>query len=242
MGYLREDPVEDSPYRRIRDRFERAALSPSRLRSVYARVDCLFFLHRHSMEVARREQPLRDSDHLWYGLRPGSGADAPDRRGFVHCGSLAEHKLIDLLLDALDRVRTPVTVSLFGGDRARIEALQRAVRDRPCAARLDFRGWRPHADLRRELPAFRYGIALQEGLKVVDYLEGGLTPIVPALPSYQEVLDTRHAVFFRPDDPDSLASGLDRAGERAADPTAVRELCERFSVERRAARILARLG
>jgi hypothetical protein len=79
-------------------------------------------------------------------------------------------------------------------------------------------------------------------MKVVDYLECGLTPIIPALPSYLEVLDARHAVFFRPDDADSLARALDAAGGRAADREAVRELCDRCSVDRRAATILGRLG
>jgi len=241
-GYVKEDPVPGSRYSAIRERFEKTNERLSFIRRLYSRVDCLFFLHRHSMDIARREVALRDSEHLWYGCRAERPVLEPRGGGFVHCGSIAEHKLFDLLLDALDRSESQVRVSVYGGDPSRIAELRHAVRGRPCSERLDFRGWFTHADLQRQLSGFQYGIALQEGLKVVDYLENGLLPIVPDLPSYRDVLDDRHAFFFRADDPESLARCLDRAGERRPDPVAIDELLTAYSVDRRAEKILAHLG
>ncbi|MGE0551871.1 MAG: glycosyltransferase [Gemmatimonadales bacterium] len=240
-GYLREDPVPGSRYEGIRRRFERGNESLAMIRRVYAEVDCVFFLHRHALEAVRQTQPLRDGDHLWYGVRPGIAAGGADRRGLAHCGSLAEHKLIDLLLDALDRAQTPLRVTLYGGTPDRIEAVARGAAGRPCSARIELPGWLPHPALHQALQRHTHGVALQEGMKVVDYLEAGLTPIVPEIPSYREVLDERHAIFFRPDDPSSLAAALDGAQGRRADPRAVAELAERYAVDRRADAIVSRL-
>ncbi len=240
-GYLKEDPVPDSRYLRIRNRFERTNDPRWRIRRIYSRVDCLFFLHRHSLEAVARDQAVRGAEHLWYGLQPPASEPAHGRHGFVYCGSVVEHKLFDLLLDALDRVKMEVRVSVYGAEPSRVAKLKKTTAGRPCWARLVFHDRRDHADLQGLLRAYQYGVALQEGLKVVDYLENGLTPIVPDLPSYREVLDERHALFFRADDPDSLARRLDGVDQRTADPAAVRELLDTFSVERRAQKILARL-
>jgi len=149
--------------------------------------------------------------------------------------------MFHLLLDALDRVHTDVRVGLFGGEDSVIAELSRTASHRPCWPRLEFHGRLDHAALQDRLLSYRYGIALKEAMKVVDYMENGLTPIVPDIPSYREVMDERHAMFFRSDDPDSLAQCLDGAGGRIADLSATQELLARYSVDRRAAKVIAKL-
>jgi glycosyltransferase involved in cell wall biosynthesis len=244
MGYLKEDPVADSPYAAIRRRFEERNESLELIQRVYSQADCVFFLHRHSLEVARRDLALRDADELWYGLHgePPVQDPAEDRDAFVYSGSLEEHKLFVLLMDAIDQVHTDVRVSVYGGDSDQIADLRRRAVGRPCGKRLDFLGWRRPTDLLTQLRRYRFGIALQEGLKVVDYFESGLVPIVPDIPSYRDVLDERHACFFHPDSPEHLAQALDHAVGRArVEPAAIRELCDTYSVECRAEKILAKL-
>lgn len=243
MGYLREDPIPESPYATIRDRFESRNEPRKLIQHVYSQADCVFFLHRHSLEVARRDLALQSADELWYGFQDGAPVEglSKDRDAFVYSGSLEEHKLFVLLMDALDQVQTDVRVAVYGGDSSQIADLRRRVAARPCGNRLDLLGWRKPTDLQAQLGGYQYGIALQEGLKVVDYIENGLIPIVPDIPSYREVLDDRHAVFFRPDDPTSLAEALSNPPLMARDLPAVRELCAAHSVGRRAQAILARL-
>ncbi len=239
-GYLRADPVADSPYARTREVIEQVNQSLSFIRTVYSRADCVFFLHRHSMDVARRDGAVRDSEHIWYGVRAPRQSGGR-RQGFVHCGSILEGKMFHLLLDALDRVQTDVRVGIFGGEASVIEALGRTASHRPCWPRLEFLGRLDHAALQDRLLSYRYGIALKEAMKVVDYMENGLTPIIPDIPSFREVMDERHALFFRSDDPASLARCLDGAGGHIADLAAARELFDRYSVDRRAERVIAKL-
>ncbi|NNG15059.1 MAG: glycosyltransferase family 4 protein [Gemmatimonadales bacterium] len=241
MGYWNKEPLEGSPYADARQRFAERNEPIAQIRRVYQQADCVFFLHKHSLALARRDLALRDAEHLWYGLRCSTRAAPTGGQGIVYAGSLSEDKLIDFLLDALDRVETDVRVSVYGGDSDQIGDLRRRVAARPCGKRLDFRGWQRPADLSRELPKYRFGVAMQEGMKVVDYLESGLTPIVSDTPAYRDVFDARHACFFRPDSPEQLAQALDHAVDHAIQPAAIRQLCDTYSVERRARKILARL-
>lgn len=244
MGYLKEDPVAGSPYAAIRSRFEERNEPLDLIQQVYTQADCVFFLHRHSLEAARRDLVLRDADELWYGFQgvPSVEDRTEDRDAFVYSGSLEEHKLFVLLMDALDRVHSDVRVSVYGGDSGQITDLRRRVAARACGKRLEFLGWQRPTDLQAQLLRYRYGIALQEGLKVVEYIENGVIPIVPDIPSYREVFDDRFVVFFRPDAPASLAEALTSPTLKTSDHSAVRQFCAAHSVEHRARTILARLG
>jgi len=241
MGYFNKEPLDGSPYAEVRQRFAERNESVALIRRVYRKADCLFFLHRHSMTLARRDLALRNTEHLWYGLRRRPAEAPTTGRGFVYAGSLSQDKLVDCLLDALDRVQTDVHVNVYGGEREQIAELQRQVAARPCGERLTFHGWQRPATLARELTKYRFGVAMQEGMKVVDYLEGGLTSIVSDTPAYRDVFDARHVCFFRPDSPDELAHAFDHAHDYPIQPAAIQQLFETYSVERRAQTILARL-
>jgi len=243
MGYWNKEPFEGSPYAAVRQRFAQRNEPIQVIREVYRKADCVFFLHKHSLELVQRELPLRDAESLWYGLHWHPNDAPQERHGIAYIGSLTEDKLTDLLLDALDRVKTDVRVSLYGGDHSQMAALRRRAAGRPCAERLDFRGWRRPNDLPGELRGYRFGLAMQEGMKVVDYLENGLTPVVPETPAYRDVFDERHVIYYPPDDPQQLAEVLDTCASHAleASPAALQEFCAAHSIERRAQTILTRL-
>lgn len=241
-GYLNKEPLEGSPYADVRRQFAKRNEPIRTIRGVYAKADCVFFLHKHSLETARRELAIPNAEHLWYGLQCSTEAPATDGRGIVYVGSLSEDKLTDLLLDALDLVETDVRVTLYGGDSKQIAELKHRAAARPCAERLDFRGWWKPKDLPGELRGYRFGLAMQEGMKVVDYLESGLTPIVPDTRAYRDVFDERHVIYYPPDAPQQLAAALDGCDSRVRDPSAIREFCAAHSIERRAQTIMTHLG
>jgi hypothetical protein len=83
---------------------------------------------------------------------------------------------------------------------------------------------------------------MQEGMKVVDYLESGLTPIVPDTPAYRDVFDDRHVIYYPPDGPQQLAEVLDSCESRVRDQSVLRDFCAAHSIERRAQTILTRLA
>ncbi len=240
-GFLREDAVANSRYAAIRDAFESDSRHHALLRHVYSNADTVFFLHQHCLDAVKRALPLNDADALWYGFRQDRKAFQPTGSSFVFCGLISEHKLIDLLLDAFDLVKSSARLAVYGGNEHQASRWREKMESRPCADRIAFHSALPYPALQERLRDYRFGLATQEGMKVVDYIENGVTPIVPDIPSYRDVFDERHVIFYRPDDPVDLARTLDAAAGHVYDPAAIRELCERYSLERRAEKILARL-
>jgi hypothetical protein len=69
-----------------------------------------------------------------------------------------------------------------------------------------------------------------EGIKVVDYLENGLTPIIPRLGTYAGVFKDDQVIYFAPDVPESLADALMNARNRAAHLKNVLNIIEHYSI------------
>jgi glycosyltransferase involved in cell wall biosynthesis len=233
-GFRKEDRVEGSPFAKLRDSLEAANHSFRLLRRVYCGADALVFLHEHSLKAAQQRLPLRRALALWHGLdRERMQLGGPRPRDLVFCGSLGAGKLFDLVPDALARARSGAVCDVFGGSPEEIERWQRRAAELGVAERLRFLGRLPYGELRLRLREYRCGIQTMEGLKVVDYLEAGVVPILPRIPSFSELFAERDVAFYRPDDAQSLARAIDAQLAAPGDEGALRRIAEQHPLERR---------
>jgi len=233
-GFRKEDHVEDSPFGELREAIEAGNHSFRLLRRVYTSADGLVFLHEHSRKAAQQRLPIARAISSWHGLDAGRmqlGGCRP--RDLVFCGSLGPHKLFELIPEALRHVKNPTRVDVFGGTPDEVRAWAHRASDLGISQQLRFLGRVPHAELRRRLREYRFGLLTMEGLKVVDYLENGVIPVLPRIPSFTELFDESDVAFFRPDDAASLAQTLDRRLPHATDDAGLRRIAERHPIDAR---------
>lgn len=102
-----------------------------------------------------------------------------------------------------------MTVDIIGGAPEDIERVQAEAETRGIGGKLRFLARVPHRELPDILTRYKFGLSLVEGLKVADYVECGLTPVIPNIPMYREIFTQTEACFFEPDDPSSLSQVLD---------------------------------
>jgi|JTFO01.1.fsa_nt_gb glycosyltransferase involved in cell wall biosynthesis len=230
-GYHKEERVPDSPYRRQRSAMETSNQSMGFLRKLYKNVDGIVFTSTGSEQIVQSNLGIRNTTSIWYPLDK-KYADDPALRplSFVYCGSITQGKLMDLLLDALALTPADVAVDIYGGGEKDQNALQRLAQQKNLAGRINFQGAVPYQQLSSALQKYRFGIATMEGIKVVDYLENGLTPIIPRLGTYAGVFKDDQVIYFAPDVPESLADALMNARNRAAHLKNVLNIIEHYSI------------
>ncbi len=145
---------------------------------------------------------------------------AQDARLVVYAGQFFAWKGVDTLVDAAARAPS-LSVLLVGGrpdDRARIEARVRStgaahVRLHPPVEPSMVPQFLAAADVlvipnsAKEPISARY----TSPLKLFEALAAGRAVVASDLPSLREVLHEDNAVLVRPDDPEALARGLERA-------------------------------
>ena len=146
----------------------------------------------------------------------------PDRRRLVCVSRLSREKGIDLLVDAMARVRDPLVCLTVVGDGPEYAALL-ARRDRlGLAARVDFAGRRDHDEIPRWMAA-------ADVVVLSSRSEGHPNVLVEALASGRPVVATRVGgvpeivagpelgIVVPPEDAAALARGIDDALARAWD-------------------------
>lgn len=241
-GYLKEDPVEGSPYASIRADFEATNEDRGLIEAVYRGADCVFFLHKHSMELVRSQIPLRDADFLWYGLGAFNRAPSAERpEEFMYCGGLAPNKLVGLVLEALRLTTRVKRLDIFGGTPNQLQELETAIRSAGLEGKVRLMGYRPFAQLREEMGKYRYGLATLEGIKVADYVEAGCVPIIPRIPSYTDVFLENDVRFFQADRADDLARVLDDSATFGPSNDGLKRVSDAYSLGKRVDKIVARL-
>lgn len=127
----------------------------------------------------------------------------------MYCGSLGQGKLIELLLDALALAPSNLVVDLIGGSAGDVRRVGGEAERRGVSANIRFLDRVTARELPGVLGGYAFGLSLMEGLKVTDYVECGLTPVIPRIPMYEAIFDARTAVFFEPDSAASLRERLD---------------------------------
>jgi hypothetical protein len=233
-GFRKEDAVDGSPFAEQRAAVESRNHSFRLMRRVYTGADGVAFLHEHSMKAAGARLPLRRAVSLWYGVdaeRLELGGERPHE--LVFCGSLGDGKLFDLVPEALRQTRGSARIDVFGGSAGEIRRWQARAADMGLGTRLHFLGRVPYREMRERLRHYRYGILTMEGLKVVDYLENGVVPILPRIPSFSELFPEGDVQFYRSDDAASLAGCIDASLARPFDNSALRRVARQHSLDRR---------
>jgi len=80
-----------------------------------------------------------------------------------------------------------------------------------------------------------------EGMKVIDYIENGVVPIIPEIPSFTEIFDRSEVVFFSPDSVGELLNAIYTCTTRDYDNSALKRVMETFSLNHRAQKIIKHL-
>lgn len=241
-GMHKEDPVPNSPYAHLRSAKEQSNQDLSLIKYVYEGVDVLFFIHPHSEAKAKAICNLQKTQSLWRALKQVNFppfAERTDR--FVYCGNISETRLFDLLIDAIEGLGDGCRVDVYGGNREDIEARKKQLAERDMLANFDFKGHVANSALQGYFKNYRFGIALLEGIKIVDYVENGLIPIVPRVPSYQDIFTDSTAVFFEPDSAAGLREVLASCQTRELDNAVMTELAKEYSLPAFAGKIIQHL-
>jgi len=180
-GVHKEDPVPNSPYALLRAAKEQSNQEQSLIRYVYEHVDLLFFIHPHSEAKAKTLYVLPRTQSLWWGVKQSQFPPFAERtEGYVYCGNITQTRLFDLLIDAAEGLGDDFRVDVYGGSCEDIEERKKELAQRQMLANFDFKGHVPNSDISRYFKKYRFGIALLEGIKIVDYVENGLIPILLA--------------------------------------------------------------
>jgi len=172
----------------------------------------------------------------------GSGASASGRSvekplGLVYHGSLLPYYGVDVLLQAIGRVRSrwPFELDVYGGGEAG-EALGAAARDGGLGEAVRFHGTVAQTGLAAVLQRAGGGVVPTRGGPMLDLslsnklLEMaciGMPIVASALATYRRHLPDDCVVYAPPGDPDALAAALDRFAAMSA--------AERSALARRAA-------
>lgn len=207
-GYYKEDRVGASAYAEQRRHIEEGNKDITVLKSIYKNVDGIVFTSNESRKIVTEDLGLKHTTYVWYPLIPHPRASA-DGRGIVYCGSLGPNKLIELLLDALSLTPSDLVIDLIGGSTEDVRRVKGVAERLGVSKNLRFLDRVPARELPRILGEYAFGLSLMEGLKVTDYVECGLTPIIPRIPMYEAIFDASNAVFFEPDSAASLRERLD---------------------------------
>jgi glycosyltransferase involved in cell wall biosynthesis len=200
-------------------------------------VDAITFTSNESRRIVEKEVGVRHTEFIWYPL-DGRRFDKPRDKKIVYCGSLATNKLIDLLLDALPLGSHSIQIDILGGTSKDIERVKDEAEQKGVLDNLTFLGSVPYSKVPEVLARYRYGLSLMEGLKVTDYVECGLVPIIPRIPMYTEIFDSRNAIFFKADDPASLGQTLTTLDQIPIASFERDSLLTTFSVDATAQKIL----
>lgn len=207
-GYYKEDMVADSPYLEQRRHIEKDNKSIRLLKKIYKSVDGLVFTSSESLKIVTADLGLKQTAYVWHPLIPKPCTETP-RKGIVYCGSLGPNKLIELLLHALALAPSNHVIDLLGGSAEDVRRIRGEAEKLGVSGNIRFLNRVPPRELPGILCRYAFGLSLMEGLKVADYVESGLIPVIPRIPMYEAIFDVRNAIFFEPDSADSLRHSLD---------------------------------
>ena len=235
-GYYKEDRVADSAYVEQRRHIEEGNKDIRVLQNIYKKVDGIVFTSNESRKIATEDLGLKHSTYVWYPLIPHPRADAT-AKGIVYCGSLGPNKLIELLLDALALAPTNLVIDLIGGSAEDVRRVRDEANHLGVSKNIRFHDRVPAKELPLILSGYAFGLSLMEGLKVTDYVECGLTPIIPRIAMYESIFDAQNAVFFEPDSAASLRERLDSLNDIDVPRSVNLDLLGRYSTTNTARKI-----
>jgi len=185
---------------------------------------------------------------LWRKIDRSS---APSGKYFVYAGRLVWWKAVDLLVEAFERVDPDYSLVIVGDGPER-RALEGRVASSAAAARIEFAGFKPQAEIAALLSAARALVlpSLREcgGAVVLEAFACGRPAIATDWGGPQDYITPETGILVPPTDRDAFIAGLaDAMNALAADPDAAdamgeaarRRVEEHFSWEAKAAQMAA---
>jgi glycosyltransferase involved in cell wall biosynthesis len=183
----------------------------------------------------------------------------PATRTVVYAGQLYRWKGVDTLLGAM-ALLPEARLTVLGGrgpDDPDFLACRDRAQELGIGERVDFRGFVPHAEVRRAIAGA--GVAVlplpdnlmaryfTSPLKLFDYMAAGAPIVASDLPTVREVLDDGdNALLVPPEDPDALAAAVRRLLVNPGLADRLRrtayEQVQAYTWDARAARIIEALG
>ena len=184
----------------------------------------------------------------------------PASRTVVYAGQLYRWKGVDTLLSAM-ALLPEARLTVLGGrgslDDPDLQACQQRAGELGIADRVDFRGFVPHAEVRRTIAGA--GVAVlplpdnlmaryfTSPLKLFDYMAAGAPIVASDLPTVREILeDGDNALLVSPEDPSALAAAIRRLHVNPGLADRLRrtafEQVASYTWDARAARIIEALG
>lgn len=245
MGFYKEDFVSGSEFNKERGTQEADNEPIELIKKVYMESDCVFFLHDHSRKIAAEDLGLRRTVWNWYGIdveKPLPNREA--KYDFIYCGSVSKGKLVSLLLDAAAKMEGTFTFHIFGRctDETR-RWLEAEIVTRGLGACLSYEGILPFSELQQRLADYRFGVATMEGIKVIDYIENGLTLVIPRNASYEEVFGDDDVCYYEADNASDLARAMSACTDsRGRRQRVSEEIRQQFSLKNRAERIVKEMN
>jgi hypothetical protein len=118
---------------------------------------------------------------------------------------------MDLLLDAL-KITKDIEIDIIGGTPEDHQWLMQKAQKMNITSQLKCLTYIPYAKLYKHLLHYQYGLAMLEGIKIVDYLEAGLIPIIPKIATYTDIFDNDSVIYYQADNPYDLARTLSNLG------------------------------
>jgi len=209
-GYYKEEQINtNTKYIELRKNYEKNNISKKKLQKIYSKVDMVLFTSKNSEKIVKQDMGLINTHSIWYPIDEKYNFTNKSKH-IVYVGSLHSSKLIDLLFDALKIAQT-ITVDIYGGTTRDHKRLYQKAVEKKMATQINFYNYVPYKNLHNFLKDYKYGVAMVEGIKVVDYLENGIIPIIPRIATYTDIFDEDAVIYFQPDNPKDLAQKLKKA-------------------------------
>lgn len=241
-GIYKEDPVPNSEYANMRAEKEKSNQDLKLIKWVYEQVDVLFFLHNHSRLKGEKIFILKNSEFLWYGLKQNHFLPFTERSlKFVYCGDISKTRLFDFLIDVVNHTNSDFKIDVYGGIPSDISIREEQIKSLGISKKFNFHGHISHKELGNRLKEYRFGISLMEGMKVVDYIENGVVPIIPEIPSFTGIFDRSEVVFFTPDSVQELLKAINTCTNKDYDNSPLKRVIRKFSINDRAHKIIQHL-
>jgi glycosyltransferase involved in cell wall biosynthesis len=140
------------------------------------------------------------------GVRPG-------QKIVLYVGRFEKGKNLENLVRALGRVaRNPTVVAFLCGDGPEKPAVERMIREEGLPEQVILPGYVQQPWGRMKSADLFVSVSLFEGMPntVMEAMACGCPIVVSDIPQHREILDEGEATFVLPDDPDSIASGIER--------------------------------
>ena len=123
-----------------------------------------------------------------------------------------------------------INLDIYGGTTDDHNKLIPKAMKKNVARQINCHEFVPYSQLHNILKDYKFGVAMVEGIKVVDYLECGVIPIIPRIATYTDIFDEDTVIYYQPDNPKDLALKLKQANQFTVSIDKLKSIREFYSI------------